>query len=162
MHTVHCSGHLSCYARLPAMHAPPCHEYPLDMHASLRHMPQPLHACPHVCPLPCMLPMPHMPPPYHTCPPAMHAPLPCIACPPLPQMPSPPLPCMPPSRHMSPFTIHTPFPMHRILDTRLWKHCFTETTVADGNQSEVRTPPAGCMIHTRLSIFYQHLSFYCH
>ena len=60
-------------------------------------------------------PLPHMPLAMHA-PPAMHAPTthaPCHACPP---------------------ATHVP-PLDRILDTRLWKHYLSATTVADGNHS---------------------------
>ena len=77
----------------------------------------------------------HMPPS-----PAIHIPChthPCHACPPatnaLPTMHAPchththALPCIPPC--------HThPFPLDRILGTRLWKHYLSATTVEDGNQ----------------------------
>ena len=67
MHTIRCSGRLSCHAcSAPAMHAP-SHAHPL--HASPTHAP-PMHTSPmhsHVptCTPPCI---------PHTCPPVMHAP----------------------------------------------------------------------------------------
>ena len=124
MRTVRCSGH-AC-SPLPRMH-PHYHAY----------------NCCHTCPLPCI-------PPCHSCP------LPCtplLCIPPLPCMPlamhvphhTHPLPCMPPYRtHPVPHThptmhasCHTHplphmLPMDRILDTRLWKHYLSATTVADG------------------------------
>ena len=98
MHTVHCSGHLSCHA-CPSNHACPLPCMPHTMHT-----PFAMHTPGHTCSLP------HMPP--------CHAPLPCMSypplctllpCPRLPCMPHPcyapllscmsPLPCMPPAMH---------------------------------------------------------------
>ena len=93
MRTIHCSGHLSCYA-CPLTTPPP--------------------------PLPCM-------PPCHARP--------------------PPLPCTSPATHV---------PMST--DRRLWKHYFSATTVADGNDGtnghEVKTlrvnrPLYVCIFHTQ-------------
>ena len=87
---------------------------------------------PHIAPLPCMSP-PCTPPPTHAPPPAMPAPLPhthpCHACP----LSSTP-PCHAhPLPHTSPCYACPP-PPDRILGTRLWKHCPSATTVADGNE----------------------------
>ena len=62
MHTVHCSGRLSCHAPPLAMHNPLCHALPLAMHAPCR-----AHT------LPCMPLLSCMPPT-----PATHALLPCL------------------------------------------------------------------------------------
>ena len=80
---------------------------PSTMHAPLRP----------TCPLPHMPPLLHVPPPsplhhacphYHICSPSSHTlPSPCIIPPPT---------------------------MDRILDTRLWKHYLSVTTVGDGNE----------------------------
>ena len=97
MFTTCCSGHLSCHAFPPAMHAPtthaPCHACPLP------HSPLPCNPLPHMPPamyapsLPCMLP-------------AMHTP--CHACP-LPHMPSAiDVPC-----HTGPPAMQLPPPMDR-------------------------------------------------
>ena len=113
MHTVHCSGHLSCDA-CPSLatHPPATHDPP-----------------------PCR-PPPHMPPamqaPHYACPP-----LPCM--PPLPWTPSP---CTPPFA-TAPFTTHAPPlhyawpPVDRRDDTRLWKYYLSATTVADDNDCTV-------------------------
>ena len=78
MHTVHCSGCLSCHVCSSAMHAPLSHMPPPATHASCHthphpHHPAPCHTHPWPCmsPLPCMppnipLPVPHMPPLRHT------------------------------------------------------------------------------------------------
>ena len=86
----------------------------------------------------------HGPPPHTS---------PCHACPLPPMrflaMHTHPLPCkphsprMPPSRHMPPFTTHTPLhhvcpPVCGILDTCLWKHYLSATTVADGNKTKTK------------------------
>ena len=83
MHTVRCSGRLSCHAHsLPLQHTPPV------MHAPLPCMPLPCTAPYHPWPpamhkLPAIhAPLPHMPPATHplaTHPPATHSP--CHACP---------------------------------------------------------------------------------
>ena len=98
---------LSCNPPPPTMCMPPCH----------------------ACPPPCM-------PPCHTCwPHHAHTPLCMPAC----QMHS--LPCMTPTMSPcfacpchahTPPAMHTPPPVNRILDTRLWKHYLFPTTVADG------------------------------
>ena len=83
MHTICCSGHISCHACLPhhashlphmplpctppAMHYPHYHICPPAMHASLPHMHPAMHVPHHTCP-------PATYAPCHTCPPAMHAP----------------------------------------------------------------------------------------
>ena len=110
MHTVRCSGRLSCHAHpLPLQHTPPV------MHAPLPCMPLPCTAPYHPWPpamhmLPAIhAPLPHMPPATHS---------PCHACS-LPCMPLPP-PCMP--------CVHAPT-VDRILNTRFWKHYLSATTV---------------------------------
>ena len=104
MHTVRCSGRLSCHA-CPTTHAP-CH----------------------ACDLLCMLPLPCMFP-SHTCP-LPHMP-PCHACPLLCMPPCHihPLPCMPPATHTPPLPrSHPPWTE---LQT-LVKTLPFPTTVADG------------------------------
>ena len=67
-------------------------------------------------------------PSYHASPPATH--IPCHACP-------------PPTTHKislathAPPAMHPPPPVDRRNDTRLWKHYFSVTTVADGNHKNV-------------------------
>ena len=103
MHTVCCSGHLSCHACPPTMHTP-CHTHTTDTHTPATHAPIPHHAHPSpfmplamhtpttqvpcdACPLPCTLP-------YYACPPAMYAPPPHTSWPcmsPMPCIPPPPV-----------------------------------------------------------------------
>ena len=81
-----------------------------------------MHAPCHTYPPPCACPLPCMPP--------MHAPLwcmpPCDACP-LSRIPPPPMPLATLSPHL----------VDRILDTCLWKHYLSATTVADGNNQHI-------------------------
>ena len=108
MGIVHCSGHLSCHKRMP----PPRHTCPLPCMPPCHAYP-PCHTHPlgHTCPLPCM-------------PPCLAYPL-CHACSPRHTCP---LPCMTPCHACS----LPPAPMDRVLDTYLWKHYLSATTVADG------------------------------
>ena len=103
MHTIRCSGRLSCYAH------PRCHAHPLPcmppvscMHPFAMHAPFTMHV-----PLLCMPLSPHMPPF------AMHAPL-WHACSPSPHIPpfATHAPFMPPSAQTPPFVTHAPFATH--------------------------------------------------
>ena len=105
----------------PTMHVPPpC--------------PPTTHTCCHTYPPLCMpLCHAHPPPPPHT----MHAPHhTCLHLPCMPTAMHTPLP------HMPPPTMHATPPVDKILDTCLWKHYLSATTVADGNKQEC--PPALC------------------
>ena len=137
MRTIHCSGRLSCHTcPLPTTHTH-CHAYPLP------HMP----AC-HTCCLPCTCPLSHMPP-CHKCLPATHAPchahVPYHTCSPAMHAPPPPTVCVPPP------ATHTPS-IDRILDTRLWKHNLSATTVADGNSSQIRSIEQTCLKHVKFRV----------
>ena len=98
MHTICCSGHLSC-------HTCPMPNMSPTMYTTLPCMSPAKHTPCHTCPLPCM---PSTPTTYAT----------CHACPP---------PHMPPS-------------VDRILDTCLWKHYLSATTVADGKNYLCKWP----------------------
>ena len=116
MHTVCCSGCLSCHACSPNQtHPLPC--IPPVMHAPTMHAPPAMHAPLPYMSLSCMTPC-------HACPPATHI---CHhTCPP---------PCKPPAMytpncHTCPSATHAP---HGQNDRGLWKHYLSATTVADGN-----------------------------
>ena len=86
----------------------------------------------HACPMPHIPLTMHMPPAMHALPPCMLLPCmppthaPCHTCPPSHMPPSP----MPLATHAHPL-------VDRILDTRLWKHYLSATTVADGNNQHI-------------------------
>ena len=100
---------LSCK---PPCHAHPCHACPPAMHTPQPQIPPAMHAATTDALLPCT-------------PPATHAPLPCMS----------PLPCMPTCHACLNPPASSPGQKDRILETRLWKHYLSATTVADGNDT---------------------------
>ena len=140
--TVRCSGHFSSHGRTPAAVAisPAMDARPLPCMPPLPCTPSAMHAS-----LPCTPPATHAPHPpscmpstTHTT--AMHTP--CCAWP--PAMHAPCLTCSP---------RRAPLPsVDRIIDTRLWKHYLSATTVADGKNVLQN-------IHLQNSLYYLFMNY---